>query len=257
MNNDVDLLALDTHIEELNELLDAYDIMPKLRSGLNGMLAWDKLRQDEKALVKDFFGTGTYSGRALYNSLYLSSVASFEAFLYASLASLLRRINAKGQPFIDLPPSFRSKYLVLCGKVLATLHNPPAHMSIDYLLVCKNLSTTDDPARVVLNPEVVAYVHNILDLTNYFDFIKSLGATLDYDGISKAPQVEVEFGAGGTRDRAKDIESFLDGMIVERNRIAHTGMSSSDIGREQIREHCKKVQCIARYLSSQVFALYQ
>lgn len=249
------LLAFETHLDELLLLIDNNEFIPKLKGSLNNIVNWNGIAQEQKQLVQDFYKLKPAPSRSLFNSIYLSAVASFESYLMQTIEAVIENLNSKCTNFEKLPQIFINKHIELTGKILSTVHSPPAHLSIDFFKISKTIGTVIPKSeKIELNTEIAGFVRQLLELEGFISFISDCDIKIDFDTICNHQQIKELFGTTKTRDTSHQLKTFLEETKKMRNRIAHTGQSASDITSESIRLLTNKLRVVSRRLNELILA---
>ncbi|MFN8343066.1 MAG: HEPN domain-containing protein [Cyclobacteriaceae bacterium] len=245
------LLSFETHLEELIVLLDINEFIPKLKVSLGSIVNWNGIEQDQKQLVSDFYKLKATPSRSLFNSIYLSAVASFESYLTHTIEVVIENLNNKCKTFEQLPGVFINKHIELTGKILSTVHSPPAHINVDYYKLGKTLGTvTPKSEKIELNTEIAGFIRQLLELDGFISFISHCDIKIDFDTICNDATMKSTFGVTKTRDAANELKAFLEQTKKMRNRIAHTGQNASDMTSDSVRSMINKLRVISKRLNA-------
>ncbi|MCW5912673.1 MAG: hypothetical protein KIT62_16510 [Cyclobacteriaceae bacterium] len=244
-------LVLETHLEELTHILVQSEFIPKVKASLPAFINWDIMDAEQKKIANSIFNKYLNTDRTLYNSLFISAVASFESFLTQTIESTIQILNENFKRFDSYNDVFLNRQIEFSGKMLSSVYSPPHHMNIDFYKLCKNIGTiSPGSTTLTLNTEIAGYFRNILELDTFSKFFDDLGIKINLEEISKVQNVQAVFETSGVKETLKRLDDFLKETIRFRNRIAHTGQSSSDITKETIDNLIKKIICIADAINS-------
>lgn len=244
-------LALETHLEELTQIIAQSEFIPKVRATLPAFLNWDAMNGEQKKFTNSIFSKGLNTDRTLNNSLFVSAVASFESFLTKTIESSIQILNENFKRYDSYDDVFLNRQIQFAGKMLSSIYGPPHHINIDFHKICKNIGTIyPDSTVVTLNPEISVYFRNILDLESFSKFFVDLNIKIDIKEIAKNSEVKKEFDSKSFKDTFKQLEAFINETIRLRNRIAHTGQSASDITREKLGSLISKLNSVAEAINT-------
>lgn len=243
-------LAFEAHLDELLLLVDNNEFVPKLKSSLNAIVNWNDISQEQKDLVNNFYKLKATPSRSLYNSIYISAVASFESYLTQTIEGIVEAINSKFPTFEKLPRTLVNKHMELTGKILSSIHTPPDHLSIDFFKVGMRIGSIHPTSeKTELNTEIAGYVKKILELEGFINFLNSCEYKIDFDTISNDTTVKSAFETTKARETVRQIQAFLVEIKKMRNRIAHTGQSSSDITSDSLRIMIMRLKALSKRIS--------
>lgn len=246
-------IAFESYLDELLLLIDYSSNVAALKSGLNDICAWERMTPEQSSLINRFFKIAPFPNRSLYNSIYVSSVASFEAFLTGTIELVLDSINRKGWPIEKIESALVQRNFALSGQMLSKIYEPPNHINLDFYTIARNLGTCQPGAKnFTLNTQIASFLKKILDLQDFFLFLKDCKIQITYDILGADATLSQAFGTSGVRETANQIKEFVQDIIKMRNRIAHTGQSASDIGKDEITTVIKKIKLIGKVIDSQI-----
>lgn len=244
------LLAFETHLDELLAIVNNNESTNRLRQFLNSALNWDALRDDQRDVVRNFFKSKVPSNSTVNNSLYLSAVASFESFLVNNIVAVIYSINISGKKFETLNPALIKNHIDLTGRILSTINSPPDHINVDFDKLCRQIATCyAGTANYTFNTEIAGFVSKILPMDGFFQFLKNCEIQIDFDAISQSQEVKSEFGTTSVRETSSEIIIFLGEIKRMRNRIAHTGQSVSDVSNERFFTLVGRLRAISKSIS--------
>lgn len=200
-------------------------LRPKLGEVLNWN-DWTTLDEHSKDLATQFMGQKDYNLEVGYNGMIVSIAASFEEFVRQLIREAVVEICRRVKTYQKLKKRFQELHLVSTGHALASLHNPPIESTYNYEKMCQNLGNCySGTTSLTLNEDVF---HSKLPGMNKESLDKAferINVTLEWDDIGKNANLQAVLQLEGARDTAKGAGEWLDDFAVQRNRIAHTGVS--------------------------------
>nr|WP_277345475.1 HEPN domain-containing protein [Maribellus sediminis] len=184
--------------------------------------------------------------RTFSNSLFISVMSGFENFLRSFLTGILKEIQNRN----SVPESLIYKNLQLSGVALSYYYSPTSYQKHDYSRMAKNLNSCfNDDEQTILNEEIIFYLKSILELENVFSFLEHCGIRITWDNFSEKNEIKEFFDTTNPRETGKMLKGQLNDYLDMRNRIAHTGLSSSDMALNKVEEAILCLTYVAEFLT--------
>lgn len=241
------LFVFETHIDDLVNIVNSYEVTLNIGSFLNNIIDWTKITEEQKRSIGLFFKKKDIQVQSLNNALFVSIVAEFESFLVITIRSILDKINLEQIEFKKINDKLISKHIELTGKILSNFYNPPQQINIDFYSICRNIgSCFPDTKSYTLNTEIALFIKQILELESFFEFCTNCNYNISFDIISNDTTLRNVFGTTKVRETSNTIKDYLKETLKNRNRIAHTGQSASDISNKDLRNAAEKFKILAK-----------
>jgi hypothetical protein len=242
---EVNLETLISYYDELRLVIDNLDYTKNIKSIINDTTRWEGISQPNKTLISKFIKIDPIPSRTISNALFISSVAGFENFLRCLLTSILTEIEKKE----TIPSSIINKNVQMSGVVLSYFYSPPSHLKVDYARITQNLATCyAKDTKPKFNEEITGYLKDILDLDNVFRFLKDCEIELSWDHFFRSSELKRILNTTKARETGNQLQITLKKYIDLRNKIAHTGLSSSDMTINLVSETIMFFENIAKFM---------
>ena len=244
---------LDAFIQELTECLDFISASSALRPRLREFINWDAAKGPPQQLITNFLDRKGVRDRLIYRALYVSGHAAFEQFARDIVAEAADYISSSVGPYNSLWEEIRKEHIFRTGQAMETIHQPLEHYAFDYHQLSTNIGSCI-PGRPSfrLNSDALALIRGTLTPDNLEKLIKRLSVPFNWDSLASYQPLKTRFQARGTREVANEIRVFLEDMVKNRNRIAHSTGVAAEIGEGQVREQLEFVQAFCHALSTSV-----
>jgi hypothetical protein len=254
------MITFSAHIDELRQNLYFINHAIKLRPMLASIVDRSNGRTPGTIAVDTFCKLHYTQNRVVVNGLYVTLIASFEELLRNLLRIAIQERVKQVDKYSDLGEKLMKRHIEYTGKILANIHKPPAHLSLDYYEICRKIGTCfPDAVTFEINETAFSIINAITDLQNFFECIEVIGFTISWDDIGRDERLQQFFTLTGTRETQKEIHIYLDNAIRHRNRIAHTGQSVADITDDEIHECISFFEllseCIVVHLNSKIITV--
>ena len=196
-------------------------------------------------IVEEYFKTALPE-RVLLNSLFLSVAASYEDFLRGVLKNTILIIDRNTNQFDDLEEKLRNRHMKSTGSMIASHASSPSYLNVNYKKISENIAKCfPGSSNFSLNLEIVEFVKGILNLQNFFDFLLLCGFSISYDDLAKTEKVKAHFKKTNTRERANEIKVTHVKILALRNRVAHTGQSTSDLTIQVLEDYLSQIEAVS------------
>ena len=212
------------------------------------VINWTSQLPYEIKEVKTFLDAKPYPEQLHCNSNYLSSVAAFEQFLREALESAIRaRVNSASS-FDQLGDIVQDMHMKATGRLLTMKEKPPQQLGrLDFFEVCRRIGTClPGSTTFEFNSEALCLQGDLLELESFFDTLNKFGYTIGFDKLGADAGLRTCFGASNTRKTRKALEAYVEDMTRQRNRIAHTGTSASQVTPAVLAEHLVVLRSLAQ-----------
>jgi hypothetical protein len=185
------------------------------------------------------------------NANFMSLVAGFEEFLRQTLEYAITARAQSAKSFDDLGTHVHELHMMATGSLLVKKAKPPQQLrSLNFFEVCRNLGTCLPGAKTfTLNPEAISIQTSLLDLESFIETLKKFKYQIGWDILGADTEIKKCMGVKRTRDSANQVRQYIDKMVAQRNRVAHTG-SSSDITPAVLDEYLIRLRCLARAITN-------
>lgn len=245
------LLVFEDHLARIQTGIRFVEVALSAKKSANRAIDW---RADAHAVgaVRTFIGVEAYPEDLLCNANYLSSVAAFEEFLRQTLDTAILASVAKLRSFDDMDPGLQDMHMKATGRLLARRANPPQQLSgLDYFELCRRIGTClPGSTTFEFNSQALCLLDDALSVDQYLETLRKFGYSASWDTLGAKEELRACFGTTGTRETRKALERFLADMVRQRNRIAHTGTSASEVSSEVLLEHLRVLGATARALAA-------
>jgi hypothetical protein len=246
---------LDAYIQELTECLDFVSASSQLRPRLREYVDWTAAKRGATQLITRFLGSKNVREQVIYRALYVSGHAAFEQFARDVVAQAADYISTATGPYDSLWKEMKMEHVYRTGQAMATIYQPLEHYTFDYDQLSKNIGgCIPGEARFKLNSDALAFIRGTLTPENLEKVIRRISIPFNWDVIASHPPLKACFLVSGTRDSAKEVKTFLEGMVKNRNRIAHSTGTAAEIGEPEVREQIRFVAAFCHALSAFVRA---
>jgi hypothetical protein len=197
--------------------------------------------------MKSFLAVEVYPEELLYNTNYLSSVAAFEEFLRKSLASAILASVTKLKNFDELDTKLQDLHMKATGRLLARRSNPPQQLiGLNFFDLCRRIGTCiPGGTKFEINAEALCLLDDSMALESFIETLNLFGYQLSFDTLGADPAIGTALRTAGTRETSKALVNFVKDMVRQRNRIAHTGTTSSEVTYEILTDHIRVLRTLA------------
>src|SRR6266496_5502078 len=108
----------DLALDDLSSIFDFVRSAIRLRPRLGGMLRWESMGTEEKALVERFLNQQTAEESLLYRGMVISLAGAFEQFVRRTLRDSVLVISGKGTSYDLLDAGIRKENFYRTGLAL-------------------------------------------------------------------------------------------------------------------------------------------
>lgn len=214
-------------LSEVREYTDFVAASSSMRPFINSAVDRGKLYGDAPAIMNTYFAAKCDSIKLSCNAAIIAVGSSFEEFVRRLLRDAVNWINESSRPYAHLDAHLVNHNIVVSGKALATLFEPPVEFEFDYPSLCVNLGTCGkDATAVVLNSDAFTFGITGVNVNGIDRALKRLGIEINWDHIAVLPALQEHCGTNTTANTAKYIKKYLSEFIIERNKIAHMGLGT-------------------------------
>ena len=243
---------LDAYLQELTDCIDFVATSSTLRPRLAPYVTWNA-ENLPKLLITNFLGTSNAKEQVIYRALYVSGHAAYEQFSRELLVAAADYISANIGPYDSLWDEIKKEHVFRTGQAMETIHQPLEHYEFDYHQLCTNIGGCI-PGRPTfrLNSDALALIRGALTPENLEKVIRRLSVPFNWDSIASHAPLKACFQTQGTRALANEVKDFLDDMVKNRNRIAHSTGIAAEIGEAHVREQLRFIAAFCHALASHV-----
>lgn len=238
---------INLHLEEVITISTHNEISKRLKPNLKGMIDWTKIDAPKKKLIEDYSSIPGIQDQVLINCLFVSTIASFESYLRELVIEVLKKIEDSG----SIPELLINKNIQLSGIAMSTIYSPVTHLKLDYNNICRKIGTIPSKDPTKINHEIAFFIKNVLQLDNLFLFLKTCQINIEWDDLGRVKPIQRLLNTKSTRETTKTLKSELKKYLDTRNRIAHTGMNSSDITYPELKDSVKLIIILSEFLMQQ------
>jgi hypothetical protein len=244
--------ALDAYLQELTDCIDFVSVSSALRPRLGAYIAWDA-GDLPKQLITDFLGSKSVREQVIYRAIYVSGHAAFEQFSRDLVSDAADQISATIGSYDNLWGDIKTEHLYRTGQAMVTIRKPLEHLPFDYHQLSTNIgSCVPGGSKLRLNATALALVHGPLTPDNLESLITRLSIPFSWDSLASHQPLKACFRATDARESANEAKAFLDQMVKNRNRIAHSTGTAAEIDEAELREQVRFVGAFCHALSALV-----
>jgi hypothetical protein len=244
------LAVFEDHLARIEAGLGFVEVAVAGRKQLRDIINWGGDRYAVDA-AKAFLAADLYPEELLCNSCYLSSVAAFEEFLRATLDSAIRASVSAMTSFDDMGRELHAAHMKATGRLLARCSDPPQQAAgVNFFEVCRRLGTCmPGSKKFEINSEALWILNDSLSFGASLEMLVQFRYVVTWDLICANRDVQARVHATGTREAAKALRDYLEDMTRQRNRIAHTGTTASEVTVTTLREHLALLLAVSKVLT--------
>ena len=229
------LREFDAAIAEIRAYVNFASAANHLRPWAGRMVDWNTLDADQRTALTGFVSQKDYHVEVGFNGVMVSLAGTFEQFVRRLIRDGIIWINKSIIQFEKLQEPLRHQNLFLSGRALATVHEPPAEITYDYELLCKNLGTCRAAGgALVLNADAFAVGISNTHAKRIDESLLRIGVEIDWDVFGRNTTLQRLLGETRVRDTANQTQMWLKEFIVTRNRIAHSAVGGIQISETQL-----------------------
>lgn len=230
------LREFDAALNEIKAYVDFASAANYLRPWAGKMVDWNVLDNDQKTALTGFVSQKDYHVEVGFNGIMVSLAGTFEQFVRRLIRDGILWINKSVTQFEKLQEPLRQQNLFLSGRALATVLNPPAEITYDYELLCKNLGTCRTTGgTLVLNADAFVVGISNTNPTRINESLLRLGVEIDWDIFGRDTTLQALLGETRVRHAANETQKWLKEFIVTRNRVAHSAVGGIQVSETQLR----------------------
>ncbi len=245
------LEPLTAHFDEARDCVAYIGKTLRLRSSLGKAVNWQLGPTYETGLADSFIKLEPPEVRPLLNGLFVTVVAAFEEFLRTIIATAVRQKAGRCKTFKDMGESFIHRHMEYSGRLLAAVHNPPAHLSIDYYDLCRRLGTClPDSTKYEVNDAALSNVRGLVELDSFFECLNALGYSVHWDDLARNKELQKLLKTRNTRNTSKELKQAIHETVRNRHKIAHSGQSFADISEDIFVDKLMLLQMTANAIAS-------
>lgn len=216
-------------------------------------IPWGQLDSKQKGDVQRRLKEVQPSSQLLLNSLYLTMASSFEEFLRSTVQQTAADLFGGRKKYEDLSEDTRNLHLRESAKLLRRLDSMPEYMKVTTVELCSAIGSCvpgSDAVQVCV--EVLGNVDGLIRLSSFFERMAVMGKQISFDTLGKSGDIAgaLKIPTSKPRDVGKSLESCVSLISKNRNRIAHTGGTASDVSRALISEHREVLKAVAKVVSA-------
>jgi hypothetical protein len=246
------LQGLDGFLQELNDCIDFVTVSSTLRPRLRDYIAWNR-ENLPRNLITSFLGQNSVRTQVIYRALYVSAHAAFEQFSRDVVAEAADQISAIIDSYDNLWDDIKTEHVYRTGQALVTIRKPLEHFPFDFHQLSTNIGgCVPGAGKFKLNSSALALVHGPLTPENLEKLITRLSIPFNWDSLASHPPLKACFQFTDARDSANAIKAFLEKMVKNRNRIAHSTGTAAEIDEQEVREVVRFVEALCHSLSGLV-----
>jgi len=243
------LKTLSVQFDELLHRLDHSKQSVKLKASINVLIDWKSPYIYEREIIRKYLDIESPSERSLLNGLYIVAIASFEEFLKQSLiyAMSLRR----SRNFSDYDNRLIKRNI--CNTSRFILENEDESDYSKIYEACKKLGTcVPGSENIDINEDVIALLTRISDLEKFFECLSDIGFKTSWVMFGQDSNLKRHLNTSGSRETEKVLKGILKIIRQNRNSIAHTGLTSSNISESLFYDHIEILRCVAKVIDSKI-----
>jgi hypothetical protein len=243
---------LDAYLQELTECLDFVAASARLRPRLRDYINWQAPNFPHR-LISNFLDSVSARDQVIYRALYVSGHATYEQFARDIVTVAADYISANVSPYDSLWEQIRKEHIYRTGQALETIYQPLEHHAFDYDQICTNVGgCLPGRATFQLNSAALALIRGALTPENLERVINRLSVSFSWDKIASHGPLQACFQVRRTRDFANEVKAFLEEMVRNRNRIAHSTGLAAEVGEAHVREQIRFIAAFCHALAAQV-----
>lgn len=226
-------------LSEVREYTDFVAASANMRPILNTAVDRGRLYGEGPQIMQSYFAAKCDAVKLSCNAAIIAVGSSFEGFIRRILRDAVNWINESCRPYGHLNEQLVKYNLVVSGKALATVFEPPAEFESDYQTLCVNLGTCKKEATfVVLNSAAFTFGVSGVNVGGINKALKRLDVEIDWNHVAAHAGFKKHCNTKTTAETKKYIEDYLADFIISRNKIAHMGLgtvpSSVDTNRQML-----------------------
>lgn len=243
--------VLDDQLESGEQWLAWIEGAKKFQDVIRGGVDWQQLQKVDRKFVTERLGVRAPIQQVIINSLYLTMASSFEEYLRSSIRRIVERVSMSNSGYQTVSIEARKINFREVGKILARLDSLPEYLSVNVDELCGHVgSCASGSQKVTFSAQAISNVDGLIRLDAFIDRVSCFGVPISLDSIAadQGVKLALKLERAGAREVAKALSSELEIVSKYRNRIAHTGPTSSDVTPEIAASHRDLFRAISGYI---------
>jgi len=246
--------SLNTLIAQFDELLHRLEHARqsvKLKASINVLTNWSSPKKFEKDLLRTYLDLESPSDRSLLNGLYIVAIASFEEYLRQTLINAIQLKLQRSRNFSDQKIELIRRNIRSTSRFILDNESESDYSKI--YEACKRLGTCiPESTNLQINESAIAIITKIADLEKFFECLSDIGFKTDWDVLGRDTNMRRCLKTVGQRDTEKELKEAIKTIRQNRNSIAHTGLTSSNISEALFAYHLEILQNVASIIDSRI-----
>lgn len=212
-------------LEEIDRYMAFVSAAGHVRPWVGSLIDRSMLEQHQVTGLTRFISQKDYQLEVGYGGLLIGIGAAFEHFVRRIIKEGVQWINKKIDKFEKLPESLRQQNWIRSGHALVTVAEPPVEFIFDYEEISHNLSgCRKGGGALILNAEAFSINITNINQKRIDESLNRIGIKLDWDVFGGNKDLQKLFQTKGARDTRDEVQKYLKKFVVQRNRIAHSGI---------------------------------
>jgi hypothetical protein len=251
---DTALTVLEDHLHQIAVATQYLTTSVSARTHAYQVIDWNAQLPFELGEVQGFLNAEPYPEQLHCNASYLSSVAAFEEFLRKALESAIRVQVKAAADFDSLGGVVHDLHMTATGRLLTMKHRPPQQLvGLNFFEVCRKIGTCQPGATAFeFNAEALCLHGDLLGLESFYETLGKFGYSYGLTKLASDPGLRTCFDTSTAPATRKALDQFLGDMTRQRNRIAHTGTTNSQVTIATLTEHLKVLGVLAKAIAKGV-----
>lgn len=241
---------METLIAEVRGTVQFVQDAAHLRPRANPLINWEAVTGDTKSVLQRFLNSKAFQPDVAFRALYLTLYGGLEQFVRRVIRDVILTIDESVDDYDALDERIAKQNIRRTGEALATVFDPPDHVTVHYQTLCTNIGTCKPGASPFrLNADTFALFFSNLSPRQLEQVLRRIGVSLDWDDFGRQADVQSFFDTGRkTRVAARATQRFLGEFTRKRNHIAHSGAGGIVIGDSDVEEAAAFLEVFARAL---------
>jgi hypothetical protein len=242
-------------IGEIATDADFVAVAAQLRPRLNGLVRWDGMGNEERAIVQSFLRIKESRPEGIYGPLLVRLLASFERYLRTLIVWTVEQRNVAARKYEDLSSTLANRHRVLTGRVLASAELPD-HLVFDIPMLIDNLATCKPggSGSFRLNSTVFSFGIAGCSPKHLDTALENIDIGNCWDVIGKDQQLSTILGTKGHRPTGTGAKDKLKELSRLRNHLAHGGDGAPLISETDLRDAIAFIGALSKTLEDLVLA---
>jgi hypothetical protein len=223
--------AIQRDLDEISLMLEFIGSSFKVYSKSGSILKLVAQDPELRELLVGFRQRDLSEPTLLYQTLYVQVWSAFEGFVRKMVSAYLDTFLASKSDFDSLEKyGLGRRNLEYTGRALQFIRQTRPRFAFDFFTLARNVSTsTPGSSKVILNSDVFSLLLSGPSAEGLKDALERIGLELNWDDLGRMDSVQKSLRSKGTRETAKQVESFLREAARRRNSIVHKADTSEVI----------------------------